>query len=182
MKKIILPFIAGLLAFAATTPRAHAQSQKDTDTYAKNKKPENTSTGEYRVAGGVSGNAVDLKNVNKKALKGFARTFKNPGAVQWYKDANGFIAYCTINGIKNRSNYDKKGNWLYSMRSYGEKQLPTDIRGQVKRVYYDFTISGVQEILVDDKKIYLVYMRDDTVCQTVRITDDEMDVIASYHQ
>jgi hypothetical protein len=182
MKKIILPFVAGLLALAATAPCAHAQSQKDADTYAKTEKPEDATVGNYRVADGASSSALELKNVNKKALKEFARAFNNPGTVQWYKDDYGFMAYFTINGIKNRSNYDKRGNWLYSIRNYGEKQLPTDIRGRVKRVYYDFTIMGVQEILIEDKTVYLIHMRDDTVYQTVRIAEDEMDVIASYHQ
>ena len=182
MKRIILPFVAGILALAASAPCAHAQLQKD-DTYVKNEKPEDGTAGNYTVAAGASSSAVDLKSVNRRALKDFAHTFKKTsGAVTWYKDAYGFMAYCTIDGIKNRSNYDKRGNWLYSIRSYGEKQLPADIRARVKRVYYDLVITGIQEIRVEDKTVYLVYMRDDTVCQTVRITEDDMDVIASYRQ
>jgi hypothetical protein len=91
------------------------------------------------------------------------------------------VAYCTINGSKSRSSYDKKGNWLYSIRSYGEA-VTDRYQGPDKKVYYDFAITGVQEILVDDKTVCLVYMRDDSVYQTVRITEDEMDVIASYRQ
>ena len=58
------------------------------------------------------------------------------------------------------------------MRNYDEKKLPPEIRAQVKRVYYDFAITGVQEIRVGDKLVYLVYMRDESVCQTVRVTEE----------
>jgi len=181
MKKIILPFAAGILVLTASALPGRAQSSKD-DNYVKNEKPVDRRAGNYLVATGSSASAIDQKAVNKRAVKEFGRTFKSAGAITWYKDAYGFMAYCTIDGIKNRSNYDKRGNWLYSIRSYGEHQLPRDVRARVKRVYYDYTITGVQEIQIDDKTVYLVYMRDDKVCQTIRITEDDMDVLDSFQQ
>lgn len=121
MKKIILPFFAGLLTLVASGPHAHAQLQEDSGSYAKNEKPKNAAASNYNSAGDASNSTTELKNVNRRALKDFTRTFQNPTAVQWYKNEDGFIAYCTVNGIRNRCSYDKKGNWLYSACYYGEK-------------------------------------------------------------
>src|ERR1700754_2237578 len=47
---------------------------------------------------------------------------------QWYNVDLGFVAVYTDCGAKARFFYDKKGNWVYSIRQFGEKQLPEDVR------------------------------------------------------
>jgi hypothetical protein len=64
------------------------------------------------------------------------------------------------------------------------KQLPVTIlknncpktRSQVKSVYYDYTITTVQEIIFPDHHVYLVNMEDETTILIIRICDGEMDV------
>ena len=185
MKKIFLSFAVGLFSLAASVnsihaqDSTHAQGSKDSIMYAKNENPAPAAS--TAGAGNETGiTAADIKTISKKATRNFTATFTKADDVKWFALSDGFIAYCTVNGTRIRTNYDKKGNWLYSIRYYGEKKLPVDVRALVKRTYYDFSITSVQEIHIEDKIVYLVYMNDETTFQTVRVCDYEMDVYQSF--
>ncbi len=174
MKKNFL-FAGGLLALLATNHHLHAQDARDSAMYAKNEKNGRTTA----AAGGIED--VPARNaISKKATRAFAGTYKTATDVKWFAVPDGSIAYFTIDGIRNRSHYDKKGNWLYNARYYNEKKLPVAVRAEVKSTYYDYAISGVQEIQVENKTIYLLYLADEISFKTIRVCDGEMDVLESF--
>ena len=82
-------------------------------------------------------------DINIKAVRDFTQSFKQAENVRWYKVTDGLMAYFTENGIKMRSGYDRKGNWLYSMRFYAETSLRKDIRAEVKSIFYDYSITWI---------------------------------------
>jgi hypothetical protein len=47
----------------------------------------------------------------------------------------------------------------------------------VKTVYYDYAILGAEEVLVDNKSIFLVHIKFDKYSKTIRIDEDSMEVI-----
>jgi hypothetical protein len=89
-----------------------------------------------------------LENVNvaSKAKRHFLRDFPNVSDERWYEISDGYVVKFISNGIQCRANYDKKGNWLYTIRSYEETNLSKDVRAMVKSTYYDYAITFVQEI------------------------------------
>ncbi|PWT77190.1 MAG: hypothetical protein C5B59_04640 [Bacteroidetes bacterium] len=126
--------------------------------------------------------AATTSEVNTKAMRDFRKAFKNVSDEKWYSISSGYLAEFTDHSIKNSVVYDKKGNWVFTIRYYDEKDLPGDVRSQVKKTYYDYTITTVEEIHVDDKVIYLVHLQNDSTWKKVRICDGEMQLIEDFNK
>ena len=122
-------------------------------------------------------------DVNAKAVKNFAKSFKLAENVKWFKVKGGTVAYFTEHGIKTRASYDNKGNLLYNIRSYSETDLPKDIRARVKSVYYDYAITYVHEITNNQKLIYLVQLKYNKYWKTIRVCEeDDMEAIEEFEE
>ncbi|PWT96340.1 MAG: hypothetical protein C5B52_16000 [Bacteroidetes bacterium] len=120
--------------------------------------------------------APAMSNAHARALKDFNRNNKTAPAAQWRQIQDGFIAEFTQDGIQSRTAYDKKGNFVYTIKTYGEKDLPKEVRKQVKSTYYDFSITQVEEVHASDKVAYLVHIQDGNAWKIIRVTEDDMDV------
>lgn len=119
--------------------------------------------------------------INVKAVRDFTQSFRLAENVHWYKVPDGVMVYFTENNIKTKAGYDKNGNWLYSLRSYAEKYLPRDVRARVKSIYYDYSITWVNEITKERQHTYLVQLQDNSSCKTIRVCEDEeMEVVEEF--
>lgn len=120
-------------------------------------------------------------DINARALKQFNKSFKAAANASWYETKEGgFVAKFKLDGIETKVNYDRKGNWFATIRTYTEENLPKEVRHLVKSNYYDYSIYLVQEVTVGDKTAYLVRMEDATTLKTIRVIDGEMDEYESY--
>jgi len=122
----------------------------------------------------VSGESITT--INSRAVKDFRKAFKSCTDEKWFKLEDGFIAKFTQSDIPHRVDYDRKGNWIATTRYYSEKELPKEVRKQVKSVYYDYSITSVQELRFHEHLVYLINIEDDSNILTIRICDGEMDV------
>ena len=177
MKKIItLPVIFSLCLFAAIPNRTNAQTRIENRDVVKSE-----SLSPAMELTKYSNNEITEINsateLNQKATRDFKKTFRDVNNEKWYTIKNGFLAEFSLNTTKNRVVYDKKGNWKYTVSYYEEKSLPAEIRAIVKPAYYDYTISRVEEVHANDKIIYMVHLQNDSRLKTVRICDEEMDLI-----
>jgi hypothetical protein len=120
---------------------------------------------------------INLTEVNAKAVRNFEKSFKQADNVIWYKVKDGFMVYFYQDGSKKISGYDPKGNWLCNLISYKEDKLPEQVWQQVKSVYYDCSITFVNEIQVRDKLIYIIHAEDKKSFKSIRVCGDEMNVI-----
>lgn len=169
MKKIFL----ALAATAAFATMNYATAQKASDNDVKLS---------IAFAAPVENNnsftAASASTINLKALKDFQKSFKSATNASWYAASDGgFIASFKENDVQNSVAYDKKGNWVYNIKRYAEKDLPKDVRAEVKSTYYDFNITHVEEVLINDQTIYIVHMEDATQMKTLRVSDGEMQEI-----
>ena len=165
MKKYLKNSATAILLAIAATTSALAQSD-----VAKLDLKSTTSKTATPAAGD------DMAVINSRAIKDFKKSFKLPAAEQWFKIENGFIVKFIKDDIQHRVDYDSKGNWKATTRYYSEKQLPKEVRSQVKSVYYDYTITSVQELTFPEHHVYLVNMEDEKTILIIRICDGEMDV------
>ena len=70
-------------------------------------------------------NTLHRGDINSKAVRNFVRFYKNISDEKWYEIPDALIATFTFNDVDYRIDYDKKGNWLHTMRTYDEnKCLP----------------------------------------------------------
>jgi hypothetical protein len=89
-----------------------------------------------------------------------------------------------LDDINYRVDYDKKGIWLHTIRTYNENKLPSDVRHLVKSSYYDYNIIVVQEIEIPwepfmdfptDLFTYIVHLEGKTKLINLRVSNGEMD-------
>ena len=121
--------------------------------------------------------------ISYRTMKNFKKQFTNTDAA-WYETEDAYIAKFSGNSIETMVGYGKRGTWLYTIKRYGEKNLPKDVRAHVKSIYYDYTISHIDEVHVprQENSIYIIQLRDNKNFKTLRVCDQEMEVIGEYHE
>src|SRR5437762_3795994 len=81
------------------------------------------------------------KNVPENVWKNFQTYYANAENPTWYKVNKDYLLKFMTDDNLNRSLFTERGKLVYYI-SYGyEKNLPEDIRVQVKSSYYDNTIT-----------------------------------------
>lgn len=124
----------------------------------------------------------ELKNESPKVYKDFARHNKNVEDLRVNKENNNTFLYFVADGIQTRSAYNKKGNWMHTIRYYGENKLPLEVRDIIKSSYQCFSISGVTEVNVQNKTAYLVNIEDSKTWKTIKVVGEEMEVTQAFNK
>ncbi len=126
---------------------------------------------------------VDRNSVNSKAVKNFVKSFKDVSDEKWLELKDGFVAKFAITDINYQVVYDKKGKWVYTIRTYGETKLSGDVRHLVKSTYYDYGINLVQEIETPaNPVIYVIQLLGEKEIISLRIYDGEMQVFQKFNK
>jgi hypothetical protein len=163
-KSSIIHAVFVVVAFVTTTG-AHAQNTQMAS--AKSKKALGTMESAPKFAGNL---------ISSKAVKNFHKEFTPPSGETWFYTEGGFVAKFTQDGIETRVDYDKKGNWMHTIRTYDEYKLPEDVRHLVKSSYYDYNITQVQEIeMPRDSFTYIVHLEGKTTLINVKVINGEME-------
>jgi hypothetical protein len=94
---------------------------------------------------------------------------------------DGYLVRFTTDSIQAKSAYDRRGHLLYTIKFYGESTLPFAVRDVVKRTYYDYTITQVEEIEQPGQRtVYQVHMQDAKTWKNVRVCNGEMELVEDY--
>jgi hypothetical protein len=176
MKKILFAFAVGCIPATAFISGATAQNSKNVTSINNSKTFESSLVAADKAATA----AADLSSIHVRAIKDFSHSYKDASETRWSKISDGYVAWFKVNGIVNRTFYDKSGNWHFTVSYYDEKNLNREVRAIVKRTYYDYSIVSVQEVRVEDKTIYLVNVQDDQNFKVLRICDGEMETVQDF--
>jgi len=110
-----------------------------------------------------------------KAVKNFEKTFKNVADEKWYEMPDGFRVTFTEKDVRCRLDYDKKGNWMHTIRYYDEKELPVEVRRLVVSSYLDYSIRTVEEVEAPhDVKFYVIHLEGETNWINIKVSDNEI--------
>jgi hypothetical protein len=109
-----------------------------------------------------------------KAVRDFWKREGGEKQEKWFKGAEGYLAEFEDADVRGRVFYDKKGNWSYSIRTFGEKGLPEDIRRLVRSTYFDDSIFLVKEVREGEALVYIVDIEDARSWKELLIQDGEM--------
>ncbi len=185
MKKTILALAVGCVSAAMLPTYAFAQAtgnQADMVSMQTHiASTPSTASSSDATSHGSSANTAGGGTVALKAIRDFKDRFTNVSDEKWYASSDGLVAYFTQDDFRNRAYYDKKGRWQYSLICCDEKKLPRDVRGMVKRAYYDFAITLVQLVEIPGHMAYLVHIEDATSFKIIRVTEDgDMDVYQEF--
>lgn len=115
-----------------------------------------------------------------KAARDFIQRAGDQKEEHWYKEPTGYEADYTDGAVKALYRYDKKGNWVYSILTYGEDKLPEDVRALVKGHYYDFNINWVKEVTEAQTTVYVVHMESAKAWKEVSVQEGEMRVLKEF--
>lgn len=168
MQKILLALGTSMTLFIS---QGYAQTSAS-QSFASVTIPEIGLPGTFKSASGAA---------NNRALKNFRKTVRSDGRERWYTTNEGsFVVKYEQEGIQCRADYDRKGNWQSTTRYYGEKLLPKDVRSMIKSVYYDFKITGIQEITLTGYLVYIVHMEGEDTWVNLNICNGEMNVMEAF--
>ena len=175
MKKILFALVAGFIPALVATNGAYAQNSVNPEIL----EPQKNATAIEKAVAPVNNHSVDMGEINAKALKHFTKTYKNVTGESWQKIKDGYTAKFNSNGVSNRIFYSPNGKWSGSLKGYSEDKLPQEIRHAVKREYYDYIITYVQEVETTDSygiPTYIIHLEDKNNIKQVRFSDGQMEV------
>jgi hypothetical protein len=106
--------------------------------------------------------AATTPAVNEKVLKAFKQTFTTAQNVTWEEFENtNYQANFKQNEIIVKAMFDSEGNLLETLRYYGEKELPANIKAKLNKKYSGKEIFGVTEAVSDSDVSYYVTLKDE---------------------
>jgi hypothetical protein len=113
--------------------------------------------------------------ISQKAVNNFEKTFKNVSEVKWYEMPDGYRANCIMNGVRCRLDYDKRGNWLHTIKYIDEKKLPIDVRRLVASSYLDYSITSIEQIeLPHHQLVFVIHLQGEKNWINIRVSDSEI--------
>lgn len=167
-KQIITP--AAILMVTLFTTMLQAQNLA---TAARTREPNSS----FSIISNDGSNPLPVSNnVEKK----FKKQFPAAADAEWYQISTGFVVHFKEVEKRNIVYLDKKGNTVGQLRYCSEKDLPADVRQQVRSNYYDYSITFVKEISVGKTKAYLVTVEDKTSWKIIQVTEEGMDVFEEH--
>lgn len=132
-------------------------------------------------ASGNTDTKPQVKSANEKAVKNFNKQFKNAADVNMYNTDNGIIIHSAALSNNITAAYDKKGNWIYSIERYPSESLAKNVLDIVKRSYDKYYVSAMDKIVQPGSGItYVVYLENATSIKTLRITNDETELVQDF--
>ena len=181
MKNFLFAVAAGCIPAVAVTNGAKAQNAANVVAVEQY----NSITNPDKAALAEKDKTASLYGISAKAVRDFRNSFKNVSNEKWSPSKDGFTAMFALNGIRSIIYYDKKGHWLGSLKAYDEGKMNPALRDIVKRKYYDFHITSINEVETIDTKnqpTYIVHLEDAKTIKLIRVSDGEMDVYEEFNK
>gem|GEM_PF-2375775 len=121
-----------------------------------------------------------IRHVNLNTLRDFMKRFPSVTDVKWKKVENDYVATFIVESNQTMVRYQGNGKWAYTINRYdNEKKLLEEVRVMVRKTYYDYAITHIDEIHLAEQlnAIYLVLIEDDKTFKTIRVCEGEMEEI-----
>lgn len=178
MKKLHFAIVLGIISVMAITKNVEAQS---TDLLAHEMVSQKSISNTFGQPVYENGHYMNGGKVNERALKDIKKRYKISGE-KWTNSNDVIAASFKVNNTHYSVYYDKKGHWTGSIKTYPENLLDKEFRSMVKSKYYDFQISGIQEIEYIGYKLptYIVILQNKDTVKWIRINHGSMNVYKEF--
>ncbi|WP_205508307.1 hypothetical protein [Longitalea arenae] len=129
-------------------------------------------------------NSRNMNRVPIRVMRDFLKRDQSAKEADWTEVETGFVVkYMDKKNSHCRTVYNQRGVYVYTIKQYGENNLPRDVRDVVKRQYYDYSITLVEEVHQPLKPVaYIVHLEDDHSFKHVQVSDGEMEVTQEYRK
>jgi hypothetical protein len=116
-------------------------------------------------------------NVSQKVMKAFQSAFKEGENPKWYQLNKNFLVNFIMYQQQHSALFKKNGYMVYHIAYGEEKNLPADIRKIIKPNYYDYNITKVVKVNVEDRNIWVINLEDTKNFIIVRVENGEMEEV-----
>lgn len=136
----------------------------------------------------ISGEEADglalskLKTVSEKAFKDFSKFYANATDIRIHNSGSNTLIVCNIDGAAARIQYNAKGRWLHTVKTYSPRLLPANVKSIVEEAYPAFRLFGVTEVSVGNKTAHLVSIENDKSWKRIKVVDGEFEVYEAYNK
>lgn len=120
--------------------------------------------------------------LNSKADKNFKKSFRMIYHETWNEKPDGYRAKFNDKGIRYMVDYNKKGKWVSTIKSYDPSRLSNEISKAVQTANLGYSVIWAVEITTGKVTVYLVKIGDEKELKTIRVINGEMDVIEEYRK
>jgi len=115
--------------------------------------------------------------VPEKVWKSFEKYFATAENPKWYEANKTYLVKFMTEDNTNKALMTKNGHLIYHI-SYGyEKNLPEDIRKQVKGSYYDYEITRAIKVTGSGRTIWVVNLEDSKEFILVMLEEGDMEEV-----
>lgn len=125
-----------------------------------------------------SSDSNPARNINKRAVINFHKNYPNITNEEWSAaPGRGYLAVFYKGGDITVVGYNHNGTLHHTINYYGEDKLLREVRHIVKRVYYDYSITRIAEVNINDpdaQTTYVVYIQDGANLKKLTICNDEI--------
>lgn len=135
----------------------------------------------YRTIDNLIVTGKHITAPNQKADMHLKRSF-NVLNETWGEKSDGYRATFTDHKIRYMVDYNKKGNWVSTIKSYDGTLVSPAIAKSVVSAFPGFRIVHVTQVKMGNKLVHLVKIEDCHSLKTVRVSGGELDVMESYRK
>jgi hypothetical protein len=137
----------------------------------------NEREGHPTKSGNTINSNVPLNEIDIHAYRHFQKMYPRVSGEYWFKTAEGYIVSFEQNSFRNKVHFGLRGNYLYSAKYYGEKDLQGYTGMDIKKKYPDYRIGVVTEITNGNKTFYLLKIENHSSVKTISVIDGKMEVV-----
>lgn len=117
---------------------------------------------------------------SRKALSAFSKSFPDANNATWSRVGKKYVVDFIKNEKQHKCLYNAKGNLIYSLSYGSEKDLPRDIRRDVKREYIDYNITQAVETHEDNRHVWIINLDDANSFISVAVENGSIEELSHY--
>jgi len=115
--------------------------------------------------------------VNQKISKAFDKDFKGAVNARWFEINKRYLVKFISQDQRNTALYNKRGSLIYHIAYGTEKNLPVNVRNQIKAQYPKASITNVIYVNQDNRRIWVVNLEEGRELVLTRFEDDQLDEV-----
>jgi hypothetical protein len=167
--------ISGVAIFLTNATDANAQT--NANPFKTNTIVEQPVSSEPKNSG-----TLDESNVNIRAVRSFRKSYPSAHDAKWSETGGTYFVSFLNEGIRQKIAFQKTGEMDYSLKIFSRQQVPASILKTMKLNYYDYQVTGAQELKLGSKAILFVQLSAGKNWKTVRIEDGQIEEIQNLRE
>jgi hypothetical protein len=120
-------------------------------------------------------------NISTRAVRNFMTNYESVSNERWFNAEDRFLVTFKLDDVYYRVDYDKRGDWIQTIRSYDQSKLPPGIRDMVNSSYRGYHLFLVQEVEIPLHPVnYFIHLDGEGRLINLRIFNSEIQELENF--